>query len=217
MAMELIGIEQAKIVSLFLVSYPNGQPALGKMGGALAARYQFAIYPKSIEDMVGDKIQFGQGTFGETRIDLLEIFQDGIVVTAKSPTKGIEAFIEDLITWGTEEFGLKKIETYNVNLAYESHLLIKSDKPILSVLEPLKNVQLLVKEMLFASTKIDADFDHFGFNLSADPTNIAGMKPARFTLERKIGAAFDRNLYFSVAPLKTSDHLKVLEVLESSL
>ena len=92
--MELIGIELAKVVSIFLVSRPEGQPPLGKMGSALAERYQFAIHPTTIEQMVADKIEFGQGAFGEVRIDLLEVFQDGIVVSAKSPTEGIEAFID---------------------------------------------------------------------------------------------------------------------------
>jgi hypothetical protein len=215
--MELIGIELAKVVSLFFVSRPSGQPPLGRMGVALTERYNFAIHPTTIEQMVAEKIEFGQGAFGETRIDLLEVFQDGIVVTAKSPTEGIEAFMDDLVSWGIKEFGLVKVETQSINLAYESHLLIKSDKPILGVLDPLQNVQSLIKKLLFASTKIDAEFEPFGFNFSADPTKIASMKPARFIVERKVGASFDSNLYFSAAPLKTSDHLKVLELLESSL
>ena len=215
--MELVGIELAKIVSLFLVSRANGQPPLGKIGVALQQRYQFGIFPKTIEEITADRIAFGQGSFGDTRIDLLEIFPDGIVITARSPTEALEKFMEDLVSWADEDFGLKRTETQNINLAYESHLLIKSDKPLLQAALAFGAVQSLVKKLLFASTKIDVEFEPFGISFAPDPTKIAGMRPSRFGVERKIGPAYESNLYFSVAPLKTGDHLKVLDLLESSL
>lgn len=214
--MELIGIELAKVVSLFSVSRPGGQPPLGKMGSALAERYQFAQHPKTIEQMVAEKIEFGHGSFRDVRIDLMEIFLDGIVVSAKSPTDKIEAFMLDLETWINQEFGLARVETQKINIAYESHLLIRSEKPLLNVLNPLRKVQSLVQKLLFESTKIEADFEPFGFSFSADPNKIASMKPARFLVERKIGPSFESNLYVSASPLKTADHLRVLELLASS-
>ena len=214
--MELIGIELSKIVSLFLVSRPSGQPPLGKIGKALQERYQFALFPKTIEEMAADKIIFGHGSFKDIRIDLLELYPDGIVISAKSPTEEIEAFMHDLVSWADENFGLKRTETQTINLVYESHLLIRSEKPLLAAIEPLKGVQSLLKKLLFASTKMDIEFAPFGISFSADPTKLAHMKPSRFSVERKVGPAYETNLYFSAAPLKTSDHLKVLELLESS-
>jgi hypothetical protein len=39
-------------------------------------------------------------------------------------------------------------------------------------------------------------------------------KPNRFTLERRIGLPFSQNVYYSQAPLKSDDHLKLLSDLE---
>ena len=214
--MELISIELAKVVSLFTVSRPEGHHSMGKISAALSERYQFASVPRSIEQLIGEKIEFGHGSFNDSRIDLLEIFHDGIVVSAKSPTEKVEAFILDLETWSKSEFGLERVETQNINLAYESHLLIKSQKPLLNALKPLKSVQSLIHKLLFSATKIDAEFEPFGLSFSVDQNKIASMKPARFSVERKLGPSFESNLYFSIAPLKTADHLKVLELLESS-
>ena len=80
--MELIGIERSRIVSLFLVSNQAGQPPLINMATALVHRYEFATFPSSIEDLLKDKHEFGQGIFDGHRIDLVEVFGDGIVVTA---------------------------------------------------------------------------------------------------------------------------------------
>jgi hypothetical protein len=40
-------------------------------------------------------------------------------------------------------------------------------------------------------------------------------RPNRFTLERRIGLPFSANVFFSQAPLKSGDHLALLEALEA--
>jgi hypothetical protein len=61
---------------------------------------------------------------------------------------------------------------------------------------------------------IGSGIEPFGIAFSADYSLIPGMKPAPFRLERRAGLGFDTNLYVSQAPLRTADHIKLLEQLE---
>ena len=188
---------------------------LDKMAVGLARKYSFAIAPSKIEELTAEKIVFAQGNFQNHRIDQLEIFSDGIVVSAKSPSNVIDAFIIELLAWANDEFGLKRIETHVSSKTYESHLIVHSQKKLLSIMDGLKGVQNSLRKMLNASTKIDVEMEHFGFSIAADLTKIAGLKPIAFRLERKADASFGSNIYYSSAPLRTSDHLKVLEQIEA--
>lgn len=212
--MELIGIERTKIVSLFFVSNPAGQPDRAVMADALAQRYNFAVAPKKIEDLRADKVTFAEGAFEGTSIESLEVFPDGIVVAAKSPSEKIDGFIDDMLAWGENVFGLRRVETQTVNKIYESHLVLSSERKLFAALDEMTKVQNKFQELLVNTSNIDAKVEPFGFSFAVDQTKIAGLKPISFRLERKSDAAFASNLFYSSAPLKTLDHLTLLESIE---
>jgi hypothetical protein len=212
--MDLIGIERTKIVSLFFVSNPAGQPVRAEMAAALTQRYNFAVAPAKIEDLRADKVTFAEGAFKGANIESLEIFSDGIVVAAKSPSEKVDEFIEDMLAWSENAFGLKRVETQAVNKIYESHLILKSEKKLFSVLDEMTKVQTKLQELLVNTSNIDAKVEPFGFSFAVDQTKIAGLKPISFRLERKSDATFASNLFYSSAPLKTLDHLALLESIE---
>jgi hypothetical protein len=41
-----------------------------------------------------------------------------------------------------------------------------------------------------------------------------GYRPSALTFDRRACTAYEKNVHFSIAPLKTADHLKVLAILE---
>ena len=55
-----------------------------------------------------------------------------------------------------------------------------------------------------------------GFILDFDIAQISGKrKPFRFIVDRRVGLKFSENIFYSQAPFKTKDHLKVLASLET--
>lgn len=213
--MELISIERSKLVSLFFVSNSQGQPLLDQIASAIVARYQFATFPTKIEELSSDKITFSHGNFNNKRIDHVEVFSDGIIVTAKSNSQVVEDFLSDLLSFTESEFGLKRVESHTYNKIFESQLIFKTEKRILGLLDGFKNIELTLNAMLKSTTNSNIQMEHFGFSIAADNTTISGLKPIVFRLERKQDASFDSNLYFAAAPLKTDDHIKILEQIES--
>jgi hypothetical protein len=213
--MELIGIELTKIVSLFYVGNSNAQPLRTELAAAFAQRYSFAAAPTKVEDFISNKTVFSLGKFQENGIDNLEVFSDGIVVAAKISSEKLDAFIEDVFKWTDEVFGLERIKTHTVEKVYESHLVVRTDKKIFSFLNKLSNIQIELQNKLNESSGIDVKFDQFGFTLAADNSLIGSMKPVTFRLERKLDASFASDLFFSSAPLKTVDHIALLEKIEA--
>jgi len=213
--MELIGVDRSKIVSLFFVSNPEGQPIRSEMAFALTQKYGFAVAPSKIEELQADKVIFGQGSFQGVSIESLEVYSDGIIATAKSPSDKLDAFLEDLLSWSEATFGMKRIETHKVNTVYESHIIVKADPSILSIMDGLNSLRIELQKNLLNTSNITAQVEQFGYSFAVDQTAVAGLKPISFRLERKQDASFTSNLFYSSAPLKTEDHLALLKKAET--
>jgi len=47
--------------------------------------------------------------------------------------------------------------------------------------------------------------------------NIDQIERSDFLLERRAGASYQQNRYYSGAPMKTADHIRLLEIIEREL
>lgn len=213
--MELIGIESSKLTALFFASRPEGQPYLPATIAAFVERYRFATHPTRIEEMMADKMTFGAGLFGSDPIDTFDIYPDGVFIQSRCNASVLECFLDDVCKWMYEAAGLRQIEINDINRNFESNVLIKASPTILNVIGGLSSAQKMITKLLKQSAGLDVEFELFGFSLAADATKIPGMKPALFRVERKIQIPFEKNLFISSAPLKTDDHLRILEALEN--
>lgn len=209
-----MGIERSSLTALFLASRPQGQVYLPGAAAELAKRYSFAGVPTGLADIEGNKISFRQGVFNDVGIESLEIYGDGIILSSKCPSDVLDALLADLIQWMESAFNMHPVETHTINRNYESNILVRSDANILGALDILRPVQDLVAKSLKATNGTEAKFDTFGLGFAADHSLIPSLKPIAFRVERRVGVAFDMNYYVSAAPLRTADHLKVLERLE---
>lgn len=211
----MIGYDTSSLTALFLASRaPGGQLPLAPAMGELIKRYGFAGFPANVQQLEAAKVEFRQGTFRNSGIESFSLYGDGVVITSKSSTDLLDEFMTDVTEWMGTELGLKRIETHPVNIAYESNVLLRSEVPLLRLLDPLAPIQEVIAKAVKATMGLGANFEPFGIALAADHSLIPGMKPAPFRLERRAGLGFETNLYVSQAPLRTADHLKVLERLE---
>jgi len=213
---ELIAVDQSKVISLFwaAVEPGAGQPFLPDVANALVDRYKFQGCPKTIEELKADHVSFSHGYFDGSMIENFDVYRDGVMVSSKCDTKILDDFIENIVEWMQKDIGLRPIKTHEINKIYESNLLIQSEKDILSPLNKLKKIQTAIQESVHSASGLDASFYPFGISLATDTASLPGLKPAPFRLERKLGLAFDMNYYVSEAPVPTSDHFSILQMLE---
>jgi hypothetical protein len=211
--MNFIGIESSRIVLLTQVHRPSGPLYLPDANAKMAERYSFvkSPAPEQASDAV---LTFSVGKFQDVQINELSIYSDGLIVSSPSSTDILDAFIDDLLSWAESELGLVQAPTAQPKKYYESSIVVHSMSDLPAALRP-RNDLTAVLELALESAGIECPYKFTGFLFDADPASFPGTrKPFRFIVDRRVGVPFSQHLFFSQAPLRTKDHLNLLESLE---
>jgi hypothetical protein len=212
--MELVAIDESRVVHLTTVTRPAGQMYLPEVATKLITRYGFAK-PPTLDDLLKDVQVFGIGKFDDIAIQELRIYSDGIIASSRSNTAKIEAFISDLFAWAEKEIGLVTAVIAKPEKYYESVLMVKSKVDLAKALAPADAVLLAFQRTWKHSNSIEASFVPSGILLDCDAHKFAGRrKPARISVERRVGFPFEENVFYCGAPVSTNDHLAFLAALE---
>ncbi len=139
-----------------------------------------------------------------------------IGVATRSSTDDCDEFLENLLDWAKETY---KLDTTPIHPnAYHSALEAVLAKEIGRPFEQLNLIGKAISSLLSAYGSKGSNFELTGFTMHIDLTkNPPPPIPTPFNIERRLGAKFEENKYFSQAPLKTGDHKAVLEQLEKIL
>ena len=212
--MKLLAIEASRVTALFRTTRQSGQPYLPHVIAHVAERYLFGSAPRPIDELGGNRAEFRHGLFEGNAIEKLDVYTDGIVVASRSDTDFIDEFIVDLVAWLENDHGISVVETHTVSKMYESTLLVQTDRDVLQPFEAYADILRMIEKALRDASGLDIAYQNFGLTLSADQTRNPALKSAPFRFERKEGVDFSLHQFFAVAPLKTKQHLTVLERLE---
>lgn len=215
--MQLKHIEVSRLVYLTTVRRDQGQIFLPAAAQALRERYFFQKTPSSYEELSESKITFEHGLFEGSAISEFSLHTDGLVVSARSSTDILEAFLADMLSWASERLQLVEVDLPNRATFFESRLIVHLDIARARLLPWAGAVQKRLSKSLTSYGMKPFEFGFGGAGLVVDQTKIAAPHPTAFRLEPRMGMPLDSNIYFSVAPLKTDDHVALLEELERSL
>lgn len=221
--MELISTESGRVASLF----PAEETRSLSGGHAPSAihmvqeRYSFGYAPdlrRAWEDIQKDGLRFQLGKFmhGNKAINIKEftVYNDGLVVTAFN-TDDAEIFLKDILAWSKEVFGMRDPKT-TVRTLYVSQLLVEFRSSLNPILDGFEVITGQLNKYLKASYGIEEPVQFSGLGLNYDRSEVpAWQNVAQFLLERRIGYPYSKNRYFTEAPLRTQEHLNLLQVIES--
>src|SRR5262245_39795329 len=204
-SMELASIEGSRIILLTRRVRLTGQVYLPDVALKVAQRYSFAKSP-SVQELGSEPFTFSIGKFQDVQINEFQIYSDRIVVSARSPTEIVDAFISDLLSWSEKEFGLIPAVDSKPEKFIESSVVVKSTKDLALSLSPANAVLDLVNSALRGRVT-DVPYQLSGFSLDTDPAAFVAQRrrPLRFGIERRVNVPFSDNLFFSVAPLHTGE------------
>ncbi len=226
--MELISISLGQAVRLFQASSPIGGAYLPDVVAKFKERYGFLDGPTTTEEFdISKGIGFGHGKFqvnprvlpgglgySEIIIDSLKIFNDGFVVATEGFVEDADTFLDDVMDWAPKEFRSRILKDPPMRYSYGSHVEVEFFGS-LDLMFPLVNS--LNKQMvdnLRRYGSLPPEYEFSGFSLQCDTVKAGSPTPGAFIFERRAQHPFSSNVYFSSAPLKTEDHLKLLEELE---
>ena len=199
---------------------PSGRSLLDLFQG-IAKRYRFSKFPQHLLDYNKDNaLEFNSGTFlkspeEDVRVGLT-IYNNGIVGDSISSTDNSEAFLEDMAQWAAKEHNLPFDQNVIARKSYVSQLELKFES------EPqLANPKLNFLPSKIASQAIQLDgkptpYSFGGLTVWAENVGKEGaLQP--FRLERKWGTLFADNIYFSMATLRSQEHIGLLAEIEAAL
>jgi hypothetical protein len=222
--MKLKSVMLARAIWIFDIQdlNPKGKSIFPDLFDWLRDQYHFEKFPKSIDD----RDQHGGWAFSEGEFQVKEeifikvdlaIYNDGLVATTRSSTSDSEAFLANALELLCEDYSLlfdpqmirRKLYLSEINVAVEGSL--RAINPALGEFsKKISSALSLDGEVGFQPTGII-----FGIDQTALPTSKQLF--SGFGFERKAGAPFSENRFYSKAPLPTDQHLKLLEELERTM
>lgn len=214
--MHLVSKELSQVALMANFISPYGNLYLPKVIKGLQERYGFLQTPQSLkETQQTTGATFSHAHFDGHTIDQLKIYPNGLLVQSKTTVEKTEHFLNDLLSWAGKEFGIEISEFHPTYKTYDSHVVVNMEIDLLKHFQPLKEICQRIIEVLSSYGVEIQRFENSGFILHTDTYLLPGIKPSSFTIERRTGAPFDSNLYFSAAPLRTEDHISLLTKVES--
>jgi hypothetical protein len=208
------------------VAPPNGFPYKDVVN-FIAERYSFSVRPPDLGQLTQQANQpmvFQGGTFtlDDARVAVLGIalVADGDIVFAPT-TELADKILNGLISDLDHLFGFR-YSTSKQTRVYQSNLTVDFESGVEDKLEGIKKLQTIlnreigrpgepfeIKRLAFGSGDV--------LNPQLQQPNIDQIERSDFLLERRAGATYKLNRYYSAAPMKTADHIRLLELIEREL
>ena len=180
---------------------------------AFEEKYGFLESPKTVADFdVSKGITFLHGFF-ENRvvIEKAVLYYNGIVIETKSTTDDCVSIIADIIAWANQNANF----IFEVDLAmpklYLSHFEVEVGINLQGISKKFQMLSDTIDKCMISYGEVGRKYKCSSLTFQLDP---ASGGPTPFKFERRAHQPFGSNLYFSSAPLRTQDHLDLLELLE---
>jgi hypothetical protein len=219
--MKLIATEGGRVLDLVPLEElrpPNGI-YIPDFIQKLYARYGFSSPSPSLADAVATGVKFEHGKFdidGTTHvIKELSIYSDGLIGDCFN-THIADLLLDDFLTWGTETYKFRPRQT-PLRRTYTSAIIVQFEKLVEPALGKLARLTTVLSNSLKSAYGWNYQYNLVRLNFQVDPTTIPALRSTQFFIERKLGAPYEENRYYSVAPFRTEEHIRILEAVETEL
>jgi hypothetical protein len=219
--MQKISVGIARSIWLFDTNElnPTGKAIFPDLMVWLGEKYSFQTFPKSLADLDQEKkgyvFKAGEFQSDEGGITVnFSYFGDGVVAETWSSTEHGDAFLEELLRSAASKYGLAYRSDMIRTKQYISELVIQLDHSLGSINPKIARFCETLNG-LFARHHL-APFEMTGVNFAPDVL-ATSYKPPGLQIERKTGAPFTANRFWSKSAFTTKEHLFALEEFEKLL
>jgi hypothetical protein len=177
-------------------------------------RYGFVEVPRKVADLNFDAgVNFLQGYFKDVVIDKLQIYNNGLLCEAVADNQQCADFLDEILSWAPEHFNLPVKPRMK---AFQSKVEISSMKDIRNTFAKFADVGALIARLLEGYGLHAPPYVAAGLVLQHEPQKDLPGNP-NFEFSWRAERPFEDRIYYSSAPLRTEDHLQVLNLLEEVL
>ena len=193
----------------------------------LGVRYSFASLPDIKEILAsqekgaakGAEFQVGKLKKSDGKLIVIgkfTVFNDGLVADCRTSTDDCDIFLDSIQEWA--KTNLSAIKNVGRSL-YLSQLEVKFNlqpNEYAKIFNPLGG-QIAALLTGYGAPPGVMPFRFGSLTLAMEPGDAPSFKPSVFTIERRLNVPFDENVFYTQAPLRTSDHIALLNTLERTL
>jgi hypothetical protein len=182
---------------------------------AMEDRYGFVQVPRTLQEFnFNTGVTFLRGFFKHSIIDRVQVYERGFLCEGTIHTDICDEFLDDLSMWAIEKFELPVKE--NALRTYFSQIEVVADLDIGAMFSKFLPIGRTIIQCLRSyGQQANKNFEISGLRMHGDITQPQQPPPAEFIFERRAGQPYDSKVYFSVAPLRSDDHMRVLNELEA--
>lgn len=219
--MELLAVRTARLIAYLNAEElnPSGRPIAHDFFNAFVERYRFIKRPTTADEILDTQnkgISFEQGKLDDVGINKVVLFDWGVVVETSTSTDASETILHDMLNWGAESFGLSNRPSLITRRNYVSELVFSSEM-LLPIISPkLRTLGAKITALVSGYLGDSLPFETVGVTLAFDSTQSKQLFTP-FQIQRLAETPFSEKKYYSGAPLKTSDHIQLLNELEATL
>lgn len=213
--MEILEIKNSRLVYLFGADRRKGAAYLPSLVDFLNEQFLFLKSPSDVDEILGaSKLEFSHGEFEGSAIDSLSIYNDGVVVAAKSSTNYLDKLLEHFIEMIKSEFEFNVYKTKSVDKIYESNLLIRTDVNVLSKFTNFELLSKKINQQIKENSGLELQHELTSISIASEASNNTQLNTLPFSISRMDDAEFSLNHFLCAAPLTTEQHIDALEMVE---
>jgi len=196
---------------------------LPEIASKLKTKYEFVTAPKEreLEELVssdatkGAEFRHGRLIAGGRAVIVQEltVFNDGVIVDTTTSTDDSDLFLTGLLEWAREVLDVKTVGPR----IYVSSLEIRMDVTLEKYVPTFGPIGDKIGALLNGYGIEAPRYEVSEVTLSFDQFGRLAPQPGTFNLERRANVPYDKDIWFTQAPLKTADHIELLSDLEKQL
>jgi hypothetical protein len=219
--LKLIATDTGRVLQLIVMEEirPSSGIYMPYLFDKLVERYAFVVRPQNIPDAIASGAKFQHGRLQtHNRMVLVSeigIYNDGIIVDSLN-TDDAEFIIQDLLEWARTTFAFRPILTV-IPPRFTSSVTVEFDQSIEPQLRGLSAVADHMAAAFKQSYDDDINVSLLRIALNADPLTVPPLRNTQFLIERRLQRPYSENRYHCTAPLRTEDHIALLENIERTL
>lgn len=219
--MELLAVRLARVISFLRAEElnPEGRPIAHDFMKLFVERYGFIKFPQKADELLDTEnkgVVFELGKFKDISIDRVALWDWGIVIDTSASTEACETILQDMLDWGHEKYGLSNRPTLITRRAYVSEVVFSSEMRLTSINQDLQSLGNRITKLVTAY-QIDGSeslpHEPTGCLLTFDSTKSKQLFTP-FRMERLGETPFEQKKYYSTAPLRTPDHIQIINDFE---
>jgi hypothetical protein len=217
--MKLAAIHVSRVTVFVEVTdlIPQGKVYFPDLVNAIVARCEFKKFPQDFgKEPLPAGAVFEMGKWKDQPIGKLTIFRDGLVLETASSTEDTESTLQEMLLWTKKEVGIQFEPGMVKRKAFYSQVAVYFDLQLDSLHPILSEIAATLSEA--TSKQVDLPMVYRTAVITLSPNTLSAKHPTGvFSIERRIDVPDSENKYFSSAPLRTLEHLALLEKFEKVL